>query len=59
MAHIVAIGAGQAGSSLVAKLRNSGFDGKLTLIGAERHPPARRPPGGKRYLLGGRPVVRR
>ena len=58
MAHIVAIGAGQAGSSLVAKLRNSGFDGKLTLIGAERHPPYQRPPLSKKYLLGDMPLDR-
>ena len=35
MSHIVVIGAGQAGSSLVAKLRKDGFDGEITLIGAE------------------------
>ena len=34
MTHIVVIGAGQAGSSLVVKLRNLGFDGRVTLIGA-------------------------
>ena len=33
MSHIVVIGAGQAGSSLVAKLRKGGFDGDITLIG--------------------------
>ena len=58
MAHIVAIGAGQAGSSLVAKLRNSGFDGKVTLIGAEPHPPYQRPPLSKKYLLGDMPLDR-
>jgi 3-phenylpropionate/trans-cinnamate dioxygenase ferredoxin reductase component len=44
MTHVVVIGAGQAGSSLVAKLRNSGFDGRVTLIGAEPVPPYQRPP---------------
>ncbi|RTE85437.1 pyridine nucleotide-disulfide oxidoreductase, partial [Aliidiomarina sp. B3213] len=39
MTHIVVIGAGQAGASLVAKLRNSGFDGQVTLIGEEKAPP--------------------
>ncbi|WP_424985672.1 NAD(P)/FAD-dependent oxidoreductase [Microbulbifer sp. S227A] len=52
MSHIVVIGAGQAGASLVAKLRNSGFDGALTLIGAEPAPPYQRPPLSKAYLLG-------
>ncbi len=52
MSHIVVIGAGQAGASLVAKLRNSGFDGDVTLIGAEPAPPYQRPPLSKAYLLG-------
>ncbi len=52
MRHIVVIGAGQAGSSCVVKLRNSGFDGKITLIGAETQPPYQRPPLSKAYLLG-------
>lgn len=52
MTHVVVIGAGQAGSSLVAKLRNSGFEGKVTLIGAEAVPPYQRPPLSKGYLLG-------
>jgi 3-phenylpropionate/trans-cinnamate dioxygenase ferredoxin reductase component len=52
MQHVVVIGAGQAGASCVAKLRNSGFDGKLTLIGAEPCPPYQRPPLSKGYLLG-------
>ena len=52
MPHIVVIGAGQAGASLVAKLRNSGFDGDITLIGAEPAPPYQRPPLSKAYLLG-------
>ena len=46
MGHVVVVGAGQAGSSCVAKLRNSGFEGQITLIGEEpvqvpRGPPAR------------------
>nr|WP_323777716.1 FAD/NAD(P)-binding oxidoreductase [Amylibacter sp.] len=52
MGHVVVIGAGQAGSSCVSKLRNSGFDGKITLIGAETAPPYQRPPLSKAYLLG-------
>ncbi|WP_299025865.1 FAD-dependent oxidoreductase [uncultured Sulfitobacter sp.] len=52
MRHIVVIGAGQAGSSCVAKLRNSGFEGRVTLIGAEAQPPYQRPPLSKAYLMG-------
>ncbi|WIY27109.1 NAD(P)/FAD-dependent oxidoreductase [Parasedimentitalea psychrophila] len=52
MSQIVVIGAGQAGSSLVAKLRKVGFDGEITLIGAETALPYQRPPLSKAYLLG-------
>ena len=52
MKRIVVIGAGQAGASLVAKLRNDGFDGDLTLIGDEPVVPYQRPPLSKGYLLG-------
>lgn len=52
MTNVVVIGGGQAGSSLVAKLRNSGFEGGVTLIGAEPVPPYQRPPLSKGYLLG-------
>ena len=52
MGHIVVIGAGQAGASLVARLRKDGFAGEITLIGAEPVPPYQRPPLSKAYLLG-------
>ncbi len=52
MGRIVIVGAGQAGCSLVAKLRALGFDGGLTLIGDEPVPPYQRPPLSKAYLLG-------
>ena len=58
MRHVVVIGAGQAGASCVAKLRNGGFDGKITLIGAEPCPPYQRPPLSKGYLLGGMTLER-
>jgi 3-phenylpropionate/trans-cinnamate dioxygenase ferredoxin reductase component len=51
MAGIVVIGAGQAGASLVAKLRALGYEGDLTLIGEEPVPPYQRPPLSKQYLL--------
>jgi len=56
--HIVAIGAGQAGASLVAKLRSAGHKGKITLIGAETAPPYQRPPLSKAYLKGDMPAER-
>jgi 3-phenylpropionate/trans-cinnamate dioxygenase ferredoxin reductase subunit len=52
MAHFVVIGAGQAGASLVARLRGQGFGGEITLIGEEPVPPYQRPPLSKGYLLG-------
>lgn len=52
MAHVVVVGAGQAGSALVAKLRADGFAGEITLIGEEAAPPYQRPPLSKAYLLG-------
>ena len=52
MAHVVVVGAGQAGLAVVARLRADGFDGQITLIGAEPHPPYQRPPLSKGYLLG-------
>ncbi|WP_333713529.1 NAD(P)/FAD-dependent oxidoreductase [Yoonia sp.] len=52
MSHVVVIGAGQAGASCVAKLRSEGFDGQITLIGAEPVPPYQRPPLSKAYLMG-------
>ncbi|WP_375229201.1 NAD(P)/FAD-dependent oxidoreductase [Roseobacter sp. S98] len=52
MGHVVVIGAGQAGASCVAKLRSGGYDGDITLIGAEPVPPYQRPPLSKAYLMG-------
>ena len=52
MTDVVVIGAGQAGASLCAKLRQSGFEGKLSLVGNEKYLPYQRPPLSKKYLLG-------
>nr|MCW1950602.1 NAD(P)/FAD-dependent oxidoreductase [Octadecabacter sp.] len=52
MSHIVVIGAGQAGASLVGKLRSEGFEGEITLLGAETGPPYQRPALSKAYLQG-------
>lgn len=52
MKNVIVVGAGQAGFSLCAKLRSEGYDGAITLIGAEPEPPYQRPPLSKKYLLG-------
>ncbi len=58
MSHIVVVGAGQAGQSLVTRLRVLGFDDQVTLIGEEPVPPYQRPPLSKKYLLGEMEVER-
>ncbi|MFD1341602.1 NAD(P)/FAD-dependent oxidoreductase [Litorisediminicola beolgyonensis] len=58
MTHVIVIGAGQAGAACVARLRSKGFDGQITLIGAEPHLPYQRPPLSKAYLLGDMPLER-
>ena len=58
MAGIVVVGAGQAGASLVAKLRSLGCESPITLIGEEPVPPYQRPPLSKKYLLGEMDVER-
>ncbi|MEM8822853.1 MAG: FAD/NAD(P)-binding oxidoreductase [Pseudomonadota bacterium] len=52
MDHIAVIGAGQAGASAVETLRKKGFEGRVTLWGAEPDLPYQRPPLSKAYLLG-------
>ncbi|QES46703.1 pyridine nucleotide-disulfide oxidoreductase [Streptomyces venezuelae] len=50
--HVVVIGAGQAGCQTVASLRESGHQGRITLIGDEGVLPYERPPLSKAYLKG-------
>ncbi len=50
--RIVVVGGGQAGAALVARLRNDGFTGAVTLLAEEPVPPYQRPPLSKKYLLG-------
>ena len=52
MRKVVVVGGGQAGFSVVSKLRRSGFDGDITLFCREPEPPYQRPPLSKAYLLG-------
>jgi 3-phenylpropionate/trans-cinnamate dioxygenase ferredoxin reductase subunit len=58
MTHVVVIGGGQAGASLVAKLRALKFDGGITLVCEEPVLPYQRPPLSKKYLLGKMEVER-
>lgn len=50
--HVVVAGAGLAGVRSVEALRARGFDGRITLIGQERHRPYDRPPLSKAVLSG-------
>jgi 3-phenylpropionate/trans-cinnamate dioxygenase ferredoxin reductase subunit len=50
--NIVVIGAGLTGAHAVEELRNLGYAGDITLIGAEPHLPYERPPLSKGLLLG-------
>jgi 3-phenylpropionate/trans-cinnamate dioxygenase ferredoxin reductase subunit len=46
----VVVGAGHAGGTLVALLRQHSHAGRITLLGAEPHPPYHRPPLSKKYF---------
>lgn len=50
--NIVVIGGGLAAANAVAELRDRGYTGDLTLVGAEPHLPYERPPLSKGLLLG-------
>ena len=50
--RFVIVGAALAGASAAAALREGGFEGDITLIGAEKHLPYNRPPLSKGYLRG-------
>ncbi|MGW1156770.1 NAD(P)/FAD-dependent oxidoreductase [Streptomyces sp. NPDC002513] len=50
--RVVVVGAGMAGVQTAVALREQGFTGSVTLIGAEPHPPYDRPPLSKAVLLG-------
>jgi 3-phenylpropionate/trans-cinnamate dioxygenase ferredoxin reductase subunit len=52
MAHIVIIGGGVAAGSAAETLRDEGYDGDVTIVTAEPHPPYQRPPLSKGYLVG-------
>jgi 3-phenylpropionate/trans-cinnamate dioxygenase ferredoxin reductase subunit len=52
MKSVVVVGASLAGLRAVETLRREGFDGRLTLVGAEPHLPYDRPPLSKEMLAG-------
>ena len=52
LSHVVVVGASLAGLRAVETLRIDGFDGRITLVGAEAHLPYDRPPLSKKLLAG-------
>ena len=50
--RIVVIGGGLAAATAVTELREGGFEGPVTVLAAEGHPPYERPPLSKAVLLG-------
>lgn len=50
LGSVIVVGAGQAGVTVAAALRDQGFAGRITIIGREPHPPYERPPLSKAYL---------
>lgn len=51
-AHVVILGAGHAGGTAAALLRQYGFEGPITLVGDEPIAPYQRPPLSKAWLKG-------
>jgi len=52
MSDVVIIGSGHAGGQCANSLVNSDFQGSITIVGEENHPPYQRPPLSKGYLSG-------
>ncbi len=50
--QVLVVGAGVAGTRAAETLRKEGYDGELTIVGAERHAPYHRPPLSKKLLTG-------
>jgi NADPH-dependent 2,4-dienoyl-CoA reductase/sulfur reductase-like enzyme len=50
--EVVVVGGGVAGTRAAEALRQDGYDGALTIVGAERHAPYHRPPLSKKLLTG-------
>ena len=52
MSHIVIVGGGLAAGTAAKTLVDEGFDGEVTIVTEEAHPPYQRPPLSKGYLAG-------
>ncbi|WP_235876737.1 NAD(P)/FAD-dependent oxidoreductase [Saccharopolyspora terrae] len=52
MSEVLVVGAAAAGLTTADALRRKGFDGSMTVLGAESHPPYDRPPLSKQVLAG-------
>jgi 3-phenylpropionate/trans-cinnamate dioxygenase ferredoxin reductase component len=52
MDNVLVVGAGMAGLQTVVALRDQGYAGRVTLLGAEAHAPYDRPPLSKEVLAG-------
>jgi len=52
MSGVIIVGGGHAAGQVSASLRQEGFEGPVTIIGDEPHPPYQRPPLSKAYLAG-------
>jgi 3-phenylpropionate/trans-cinnamate dioxygenase ferredoxin reductase subunit len=50
--RVVIVGGGLAGSRAAAELRAREYDGQITMLGAEPHPPYDRPPLSKKLMMG-------
>ncbi|MFE6860468.1 NAD(P)/FAD-dependent oxidoreductase [Nocardia sp. NPDC057668] len=50
--HVLIVGAGLAGLRTAEELRRAGYEGRVTLIGAEEHAPYDRPPLSKQFIRG-------
>lgn len=55
MERVVVVGGGLAGLRAAEAIRESGFDGSLQVVGAERHLPYTKPPLSKGFLTGSEP----
>lgn len=50
--HVLVVGAGLGGVRTVEGLRSAGYEGRISLVGAEEHLPYDRPPLSKQFLAG-------
>ncbi|MFI7643083.1 NAD(P)/FAD-dependent oxidoreductase [Nonomuraea sp. NPDC049400] len=55
---VLVVGASAGGLAVTEALRGKGYDGRIRLVGQERHPPYDRPPLSKEILAGSWPAER-